>query len=114
MLGPMAILAINPARQGGRELGIDQKTHSGYPQDTVVELFGGVLQGGADVLFLQIRVVLQDLGMTGASGQQVEDIRDPDAHATDAGAPAALMGVDGDTCQRAHRDLPFPLRELRV
>ena len=42
------------------------------------------------------KVFVQDLGATCAAGKHLENIRNTDAHAANAGPTAALIGVEGD------------------
>jgi hypothetical protein len=62
----------------------------------MVDLLGGVIQGTAEVLRFQIRVVSQDLFAAQARGIEVQHIPYADAHPPNAGLPAALLRVVGD------------------
>ncbi len=106
MFGVMFLPGVDPAGQGARQLSVDQKPYSDHVQYAVVDLPGGILQRGLDVAFLQVGVVLDDLRMTSAGSQQIEDIGYPDTHTADAGAAAALQGIDSDALEFAHEDLP--------
>lgn len=65
-------------------------------QPGVVKAIGCVLQGGLNVLLFQVGQFFEDLVFILAGGEQIEDIGNPDAHATDTGPAAALAGVEGD------------------
>jgi len=62
----------------------------------MIQIPGRVSQAGLDVLGLEVGIVGQDFCRRGPANQHVEDILDPDAHTTDAGAASALLRVDGD------------------
>jgi hypothetical protein len=60
----------------------------------MVQTPGGILEAGGDFLWLQVRILLQDLLRRLARGQQLQDVTDPDAHAADAGTAAALLRIN--------------------
>ena len=66
-------------------------------------LRGGVLEAGVNVRRFEVGEVLQNFRLRHAGGEHVEHILDPDAHPADAGASAALGGVDGDAVEEVHR-----------
>jgi hypothetical protein len=49
----------------------------------------GVIKRGADIFVFEVGVVVKDLLPCRAGGQQIQDIADTDAHATDARSAAA-------------------------
>ena len=53
-------------------------------------------QTGADILALKIGKIGKYFGLTNTGCEKIEDVLDPDAHATDARAPAALVWVERD------------------
>ena len=61
----------------------------------MVELAAGVLKAGLDVLGLKVWKLIEDLLGREAIPEQVEHIRDADAHSSDARPPAALLRIDG-------------------
>ena len=63
----------------------------------MIRLPGGVINGGQNVIAHEERVILQDFLKGSAGAEEFQDVRDPDALAADAGAAAALLGVDGDS-----------------
>lgn len=84
--------------QSRRQLGIDHQTHDlAEFEHGVIGLGGGVFQTGGDVLRLEVGVVFEDLRLGNFCGEQVEDFLHPDAHPANAGAPAALVRIEGDT-----------------
>ncbi len=68
----------------------------------MVELTGSILQAGSDIFGLQVGKVAEDglLGFTRC--EHIEHIFDPDAHASDARAPSALVWIKGDSFELAH------------
>jgi hypothetical protein len=79
------------ARKGGRQLGIHQEAHgSAGDPNRMIGFEGSVFQAG---------VIGEDLGFVQTGGQQFEHILDTDAHAPNAGASAALVGMEGDPFQ---------------
>jgi hypothetical protein len=62
----------------------------------MVDLPSCVIQCRAEVLRLQIRLVGQDLLAAQAIGLELQHIPHADAHAANAGLPAALLRVGGD------------------
>jgi len=63
----------------------------------VIEVAGREPQAGLQVLGFKIRHFVQDLRRCQSGREQIEDIADANAHATDAWAAAALLWVDGDS-----------------
>lgn len=68
----------------------------------MIRLGRRVLEGGPDVLRFKVRIVCEDLLFQHSGCQQIEHIRDPDAHAANAGASAALIGIKCDAIQVIH------------
>lgn len=86
---------VNPHAQWRPRLSAPGVRHlRGYRR--VIEPSGGVLQGGRDVLALQIREVSQDLLRRLSRRQQLQNIDHPHPHSTDAGAATTLVGIDRD------------------
>lgn len=69
---------------------------AGDRQDRMVSLGGGELQAGPDVLGLQVWVVGENLRLADARRQKIQHVFDPDPHAANARAAAALIRVEGD------------------
>jgi len=65
---------------------------------------GGELERGAHVFWLEIGQLVEDLFSGQAGGEQVEDVGHADAHASDAGASAALLWIDGDPVHQLCHD----------
>jgi hypothetical protein len=63
----------------------------------MVHTLAGKGDGGFDVIRLQIWHLIKDLRVTETVAEQVEHVRHTDAHATNAGAAAALLRIDGDS-----------------
>jgi hypothetical protein len=83
--------------QGRWQLGIDDEVHVlAGEEDGMVSFGGGVVEAGGDVFGLEVGVVLEDFGFGDFGGEEVEDVFDADAHAANAGAASALVGVEGD------------------
>lgn len=68
----------------------------------MIQLLRGVFEAGADIIGLEVGIILKDLSFRHASGQQIEHILDADAHAPDARPPAALVGVESDAIGKLH------------
>jgi len=62
----------------------------------MVDFPGGVLKAGQQVIRLQVRKFLDDLGRSHSGGEQVEHVANADAHSTDAGSPAALLRIQSN------------------
>ena len=60
---------------------------------------GGVTQGGADILLLQIGVQPEDLREGGAGGHQTREGPHRHTHAAEARFPPHPGGIDGDALQ---------------
>jgi hypothetical protein len=60
---------------------------------------GAIGDAGADVGFLDARIVVEDLGDRRTLGQQAEDQGDPDAVTAHAGLASADLGVDRDAVE---------------
>ena len=71
-------------------------------QNRVIELRRRVFNAGLDVLGLEIGIVGQDFRFRNPRRQEIEHILDADAHAPDAGAAAALLGIEGDSIRVVH------------
>ena len=59
-------------------------------------------QAGLKILGVEIRKFLENLLSRQSRREKIEHVRDSDAHATNAGAPPALLGIDGDTVGQLH------------
>lgn len=62
----------------------------------MIEAEAGVLEGGIDVLALEVRKLLQDVRPLQASGQEIQDVDHADAHVPNTGTATALLGIEGD------------------
>jgi hypothetical protein len=62
----------------------------------MVRLCCGKGQTGADVFLLQVRKIREYFDFAHPGGHKIEDILDPDAHAADARATAALVRIESD------------------
>ena len=74
----------------------------------MIGLLGGVLERGADVARLELRMVREDPLAADTRRQQVEDVLHPNANPTNARPAAALSRTDRNAVQLAHRDLQGP------
>jgi hypothetical protein len=68
----------------------------------VVCLSGGVLEGGPDILCLEVRKVFEDLRFAGARGKHFEHVLNPNAHPANAWATATLVGTECNAIQIIH------------
>jgi hypothetical protein len=71
----------------------------------MVDLARCVLQCGSDVFRLEIRHFGKELFGAESFRQQIQHIRDPDAHAPNAGASAALSGIQGNPLEQIGHDV---------
>ena len=71
----------------------------------MVDLARCVLQRGSDVFGLKIRHFGKEFFGAESFGQQIQHIRDPDAHAPYAGASAALSGIYGNPLEQVGHDV---------
>src|SRR5438105_1203480 len=98
----------NESDQRRRKLRIDQEPRHGKQppsralQNRMIGVCRREFQRGADVLGLEVRIVRQDFTLRHLSRQELENVLDADAHATDAGTPAALQWVDRDPAEVRH------------
>ena len=74
----------------------------------MVDLARCVLMSGSDVCLLKIRHFGKEFFGGEPFRQQVQHIRDPDAHAPNAGASAALSGIYGNPLQQVGHDSDPP------
>lgn len=65
----------------------------------MVEATGGIEEARGNVIRLQIRIVRKNLLMRFTGSQQLQHIDHADAHAANARAPPALLGVDRDALE---------------
>jgi len=96
----------------GRAATARRRSVSRQQHDRVIDLRGGILQAGPDVFGFQIREVREDFRFTGSTGQHVENVLDPDAHAADGRASGALFGIESDAFHELHASqfMPVPFR----
>jgi len=59
-------------------------------------------ESGEDVFGFEIGVVLEDLVFGDAGRQEFENVFNSDPHAANAGAAAALIGIDRNAVEVAH------------
>ena len=78
----------------------------------MIQLAAGVLQAGLDVFRLQVRQLLENLLRGQPIGEQIQDIRHPDAHSANAGVSAALGRIGCDSFQA--RNIPLPPNPLKL
>jgi hypothetical protein len=92
-------MSLQKPGQGGRQLGVDEKTHGGSAGEEhgVVGLSCGVIETSLNVGALKVGEVLEDFGLRDTGGEEVEHVLDANAHAADAGAASTLGGIEGDT-----------------
>lgn len=74
-----------------------RQPRSSRGEDWMVESVAREAKAGRDVLWLQIWQLFEYLHGRKAIGHQIEDVHDPNAHAPDTRATAALERVDGDS-----------------
>jgi hypothetical protein len=68
----------------------------------VIHLSGRKLKTRSDVFRLKEWIVLQYLRLRHPSPEEIKHILDPQAIASDAGPPPALLRVNGDSIEVAH------------
>lgn len=88
---------LEHAREGGRQLGVNNPAHVGSRSRS-----GGVLEARVNVRRLQTGEVLEDFIFRHAGGEHFEHVLHTDAHPADARAPAAFARFDGDTVEEWH------------
>ncbi|MBM2810582.1 MAG: hypothetical protein HW416_1341 [Chloroflexi bacterium] len=96
-------LVNNPARQSRRQIGIDQETQSGHLNHRVVKLARRVFESCHDVISFKVRVVAQDLFLSGARRKQVKDVGNSHTQPPNTGAPSKPVRVKPDALNLAHR-----------
>jgi hypothetical protein len=74
----------------------------------VVQPAGSELERGSDIIGLKIRHLVRDLIGCQSGGEQIQDIGDADAHATDARSTAALLWIDGNAVHQLGHDSVLP------
>jgi len=62
-------------------------------------------QTGADIVALEIGKSASIFGLANSGCEKIEDVLDPDTHATDARATAALVRIKGDAIHRREPSL---------
>src|SRR5690606_33424943 len=100
------------ARERRRELGVDEESQSGGPQDGVVVLPGGKLQHCGDVFGFEVWVVCENLFARSAGSKEVEHVLHADAQPTNARTAAADVWAHRNAVERAHRFIVARLRLL--
>ena len=65
-------------------------------QNDVLGLKGGVLNGSEDIFPFEKRIISENFFETRAGTQEMQNIRHPDAQATDTGPASAFARLDGD------------------
>lgn len=104
MLALVAIvtLALTPSA-GGQQPTPDTTPHASRRDDRVSQATAREPEAGRHVLEFEIRQFRDDGLRCQTRCQQVEDVRDPDAKATNAGTAAALSRINGDAIgKRGH------------
>ena len=87
-----------PLQKQRFQLRADDKTHGlACHKNRVIRFGGRVFKTSHDIIRFQIRVVFENFSLWNSSGQQVEYIFDPNAHATNAGATSTLAWVECDS-----------------
>lgn len=69
-----------------------EKSRSNH-NHSVINLGGGVLKTGSNVLGFEVRIILKNLGFGRAAGQHVQNILDANAHTPNARAATALARI---------------------
>lgn len=107
VLGVVSSLT-QPNGQRRRQLGINEEAHVtglrfGQHEHGMVSPLRRVFQAGPNVLGLQVGKVREDFTFGHTGSQQVQHILDADAHPPDAGASAALLGVECNPIRVFHK-----------
>lgn len=90
-------------RQGRRQLGIDKKaSHLGCPHNGVIHFRSGEFKARLDVFRLEVRKIGEYLLLGHSSRKHLKHVLHPNTHTPNAGAAAALLGVEGDPIEVFH------------
>ena len=101
-----------PMGQSRWQLSVNNEAHTqallagGY-EHRMVHFLRRILQAGADVIGVEVRVILEDFAFRYACGKQVEHIFDTNAHAPDARTTTALIGIKRDAFRVFHANTVF-------
>src|ERR1700683_4558376 len=71
----------------------------------MIDLSGGKLQTGPEVLRFEEWIILKDFRLGHAGAEQVEHIFDPQAIVANAGAPSTLLRVKSNSAKIAHKKI---------
>lgn len=94
---------VEPGGKGGAK--VERRPISSCSQDRMADLARCVLQCGSDVFRLEIRHFGKEFFGAESFRQQIQHIRDPDAHPSNAGASAALSGIHGNPLEQVGHDV---------
>ena len=68
----------------------------------MINFLSRIFEAGLDIFWFQVWKVLENLAFRHFGGEEVEHVFDADAHAADARASTALMGIEGDSIRVFH------------
>ena len=84
-------------------VGRQRGTSPARDQNGMVKLFRRIFKAGLNVLWLKVGIIGQNFRVRNPRRQQIKHVLDPDAHAADARASAALFGIEGNPIRVFHR-----------
>ena len=73
-------------------------------------LRGGPGQSRPNVIFLELGMVLDDLGVAGAMAEEIEHVFHPNSQSTQARSPTALFRLNGDAIKKWVGHVSSPVR----
>ena len=73
-------------------------------------LRGSPGQSSPNVIFFELGMVLDDLGVAGAMAQKIEHVLHPNSQSTQTRPPAALFRFNGDAVEKGVGPVSSPLR----
>src|SRR5579871_4659054 len=86
---------------------VEHLPRSSCHQDGMIEVSCGIDERGFEIVHLKIGKVGQNRVAAQSSSKQIQDIGDPNAHASNTGATTTLLRIDGDSLQKiGHRITP--------
>ena len=69
----------------------------------MVDLASGIAKSGLDVLLLEVRIVIQDLGVRSSSAEEFQKVLYSNTHSPDTRTAAALARLHGDSLRQVRR-----------
>lgn len=82
---------------------VDRHLHYATRTAGWVDLASGMAKSGSDVLLLEIRIAIQDLGVRSSSTEEFQNVLYPNTHSPDTRTATALPRLHGDSLQQVGR-----------